>query len=151
MKIIILKKIHVLVFAWTQVMLVDFKFHKNLNLFLNLKAGPSVTLKRQVRGIFVQDWIEIQIDPGSLHLPTVSAATPRLMWHSRNIMMAQIQEDHLPVIADNSNEHICKIYIEIADLIGWSFLSLTLERSQSDEFCVKMKRDRALDIWLAYN
>ena len=85
-------------------------YHIYRNLFVNLKAGPSVTLKRQVRGIFVQDWIEIQIDQGSLHLPTLSAATPRLMRHSRKIEIAQIQEDHLPVIPDNSNEHICKIY-----------------------------------------
>ena len=80
------------------------------NLFVNLKAGPSVTLKRQVRGIFVQDWIRIQIDLGSLHLPTLAAALPRLMGHSRKIMIAQIQEAHLPVVGDNSNEHICKIY-----------------------------------------
>ena len=85
-------------------------YHIYRNLFVNLKAGPAVTLKRQVRGVFVQDWIEIQIDLGSLHLPTLAAATPRLMRHSRKIMMAQIQEDHLPVIPDNSNEHICKIY-----------------------------------------
>ena len=84
-------------------------YHIYRNLFVNLKADPAVTLKRQVSGIFVQDWIQIQIDLGSLHLPTLSAATPRLMRHSRKIMITQIQEDHLPVIPDNFNEHICKI------------------------------------------
>ena len=75
-------------------------YHIYRNLFVNLKAEPAVTLKRQVSGIFVQDWIQIQIDLGSLHLPTLSAATPRLMRHSRKIMITQIQEDHLPVIPD---------------------------------------------------